>query len=113
MKKVLVKMPIALALSVAPVHAEEPADKHSLIDAGKVAYVEFAKALDQRSEKSNELAIYLSSIENYKFTLQQNEDFYIVLIEPVFPPGEIIFGGGREYRISKKDLRIVQSVGYK
>lgn len=104
---------LALTLAAAPVRAAEATEDYTLIDAGRVAYAEFSKALEQRNDRSTELGIYLSSIENYQLTLQQNENFYIVLIEPVIRPGQTIYGGGREYRISKKDLHVVDSVGHK
>lgn len=113
MNNVLAMGLLALTLVAAPVGTAEATEEYSLIDAGRVAYVEFSKALEQRSDRSTELGIYLSSIENYQLTLQQTADFYIVLIEPVIHPGMTIYGGGREYRISKQDLRMVDSVGYK
>lgn len=113
LNKILATGLLALTLVTAPVRAAEATEKYSLIDAGRVAYVEFSKALEQRNDRSTELGIYLSSIENYQLTLQQTADFYVIFIEPVIRPSMTIYGGGREYRISKKDLRVVDSVGYK
>lgn len=81
--------------------------------AGEAAYQEFSKSIVGQADGSSELSIYFSDIENYQITMHGEKDSYVVTFLPKPYKGQLLRGGGAQYKIAKADLHVIDVVRYK
>lgn len=92
---------------------KERPSRHTLFDAGRVAYEDFERIVDERLDSSSELSRHAADMKNYELVLRQDSEYYVVTLFLLPIPGGSIRGGGGQYKISKDDLSVVDFVGYK
>ncbi|MFK3651112.1 hypothetical protein ACI2IY_22150 [Lysobacter enzymogenes] len=91
-----------------PAYAADAA-RGKMIEALNVASDEFDGRLQKIKDGKSTHADYMSQRKNYSAGLSESNELYVVVFVPT---DKKIIGGGMEYRISKKDLKIVKIVGY-
>lgn len=85
------------------------ATRGKMIEALNIASDEFDGRLQKIRDGKSTRADYMSQRKNYSAGLSESNDLYVIVF---IPTDKNIIGGGMEYRISKKDLKIVKIVGY-
>ena len=79
------------------------------LKAGMAAYTDFNLTIKGQDDGSS-LGKYLAKIESYDVEIKQAADQWIVAF---FPRDTDIRGGGGEYKISKKDFKIMDKTFFK
>ena len=75
-----------------------------------IAYDDFLKEIEKKyRNKSSDMAIYLSKIENYDVELDQDDTSYFISFYPrtSLKDKMIIKGGATKYTINKSDFKLI------
>ncbi|MHB1056511.1 MAG: hypothetical protein ACYC0F_01340 [Rhodanobacter sp.] len=64
-------------------------------------------------KKYGSLGIFLSDIKNYKKTVSEKPDGYLITFLPKNYQGRSVFGGGGSYLIDKNQYRVIQEEHFK
>ena len=81
--------------------------------AGEIAYRDFTERIGREIDSSSPLSKFLGSVSNYEINLREDVDSYVVTFLPTRYEGRTVRGGGAEYRIDKKELRVNDVIRFK
>ena len=112
-RKVFVAAVISLVLGSAMASESGSSSSARIFLAGEAAYRDFSESISRQIDDSSELSVYLANIENYQITLQGDEGYYVVTFSPKRYKGQTLRGGGAQYKIARKDFRVIDVVRYK
>lgn len=112
-RKLFVAAVVGLALGGAM--ASEGGDSSSarIFLAGEAAYRDFSKSVERQADQSSDLSMFLASAGNYEITLREETGSYVVTFTPKRYMGQTLRGGSAEYKIDKRDFRVIDVVRHK
>lgn len=112
-KKVFIAVVISLLLGGAMASERGDLSSARVFLAGEAAYRDFSKSVERQADLSSDLSMFLAKVGNYEITLREEIDFYVVTFAPKRYMGQTLRGGGAEYKIDKKDFRVIDVVRHK
>lgn len=77
----------------------------------ELAYADFSRiiASEFTGDGDRRLLEFLSSIDNYRISIEENSDSFVIRFTPLAYPGGEIRGGGAEYVVTKDPL-VVENI---
>jgi hypothetical protein len=78
--------------------------------AADIAYKDYSKGLYKMPHFNDATATFYSKIENFKITIEDNEDCYTITFSPKQTKKFKILGHGASYKINKRDYIILEKV---
>jgi hypothetical protein len=112
-KKFFVAAVISLVLGGAMASESGHSSSTRIFLAGEAAYRDFSKSVERQADRSSGLSVFLANVGNYEITLREETDSYVVTFTPKRYMGQTLRGGSAQYKIDKKDFRVIDVVRYK